>query len=116
MFHIICCLLYGLILHGICDCVCCPCCHFFSYLLNRCILYDLDIRRLDALRGTPQLDFCQLFLVKESLALMYQMMQLYQEALLQMMGMCRYKRCSMCYLSYDIVMRIGSKFIHFMFY
>ena len=35
------------------------------------------------MRGTAQLDFRQLFLVKESLALMFQMMQLPSEALLQ---------------------------------
>lgn len=50
---------------------------------QRSALYDADIRRLDSLRGTPQLDFRQLFLVKESLALMHQMMQLPGEALLQ---------------------------------
>ena len=49
----------------------------------RTALYDADIRRLDSLRGTPQLDFRQLFLVKESLALMYQMMQLPNEAFIQ---------------------------------
>jgi hypothetical protein len=35
------------------------------------------------MRGTPELDFRQLFLVKESLALMYQMMQLPQDSLVQ---------------------------------
>lgn len=35
-------------------------------------LYDTEIRRLDSFRGSPQLEFRQLFLVKESLALMYQ--------------------------------------------
>jgi hypothetical protein len=35
------------------------------------------------MRGTPELDFRQLFLVKESLALMYQMMQLPTESLVQ---------------------------------
>jgi hypothetical protein len=35
------------------------------------------------MRGTPELDFRQLFLVKESLALMYQMMQIPQESLIQ---------------------------------
>jgi hypothetical protein len=39
-------------------------------------LYVSDIRRLDSLRGLPKFDFRQLFLVKESLGLMYQMMQL----------------------------------------
>ena len=43
--------------------------------------YDADIRRLDGARGTAQFDFWQLFLVKESLALMYQMMQLPDRAL-----------------------------------
>lgn len=47
----------------------------------RTTLYDADIRRLDAQRGTPQFDFWQLFLVKESLALMFQMMQLPDRAL-----------------------------------
>mmetsp|Transcript_12246 Transcript_12246/g.18546 ORF Transcript_12246/g.18546 Transcript_12246/m.18546 type:complete len:1341 (+) Transcript_12246:602-4624(+) len=51
--------------------------------LCRCANYDAEIRRLDALRGTPELDFRQLFLVKESLALMFQMMQLPGEALVQ---------------------------------
>ena len=46
-------------------------------------LYDSDIRRLDSFRGSVQFDFRQLFLVKESLALMYQLMQLPQEALRQ---------------------------------
>lgn len=50
---------------------------------QRLIQYDTDIRRLDSFRGTPQLEFRQLFLVKESLALMYQMMQLPSEALMQ---------------------------------
>ena len=50
---------------------------------QRCALYDSDIRRLDSSRGSPQFDFRQLFLVKESLALMYQLMQLPQEALRQ---------------------------------
>jgi hypothetical protein len=54
-----------------------------SSFQQRCTLYDVDIRRLDSLRGSPQLDFQQLFLVKESLALMYQMMQLPSEALIQ---------------------------------
>lgn len=54
-----------------------------SSFQQRCTLYDVDIRRLDSLRGSPQLDFQQLFLVKESLALMYQMMQLPSEALVQ---------------------------------
>lgn len=54
-----------------------------SSLECRCSLYDSEIRRLDVMRGTPQLDFRQLFLVKESLALMFQMMQLPSEALLQ---------------------------------
>ena len=42
--------------------------------LQRSALYDADIRRLDSLRGSTQFDFWQLFLVKESYALMYQMM------------------------------------------
>ncbi|KAJ1380820.1 hypothetical protein B484DRAFT_440905, partial [Ochromonadaceae sp. CCMP2298] len=42
----------------------------------RAAQYDADIRKLDSLRGTAQFDFWQLFLVKESLALMYQMLQL----------------------------------------
>ncbi len=50
---------------------------------QRTVKYDSDIRRLDSLRGTPQLDFRQLFLVKESLALMHQMMQCPNDALLQ---------------------------------
>lgn len=50
---------------------------------QRCVQYDTEIRRLDALRNTAQLDFRQLFLVKESLALMYQMMQLPGESLVQ---------------------------------
>ena len=50
---------------------------------QRTSLYDADIRRLDSMRGTPHLDFRQLFLVKESLALMHQMMQLPAEALMQ---------------------------------
>jgi hypothetical protein len=55
----------------------------FLQYINRCSLYDSEIRRLDAMRGTSQLDFRQLYLVKESLALMFQMMQLPSEALLQ---------------------------------
>jgi hypothetical protein len=43
--------------------------------------YDADIRKLDASRGLPNFDFWQLFLVKESLALMYQMLQLPDRAL-----------------------------------
>ncbi|RYG64266.1 hypothetical protein EON64_14340, partial [archaeon] len=50
---------------------------------QRCALYDSEIRRLDAQRGTGQFDFRQLFLVKESLALMYQMMQLQDMSLAQ---------------------------------
>jgi hypothetical protein len=50
---------------------------------HRSALYDSDIRRLDATRGTPSFDFRQLFLVKESLALLYQMMQLSDMALAQ---------------------------------
>jgi len=50
----------------------------------RCILYDTEIRKLDTYRGTNQLDFKQLFLVKESLSLMYQMLSLYNEALVQL--------------------------------
>ena len=49
----------------------------------RCAMYDAEIRRLDASRNTPSLEFRELFLVKESLALMYQMMQLPGEALVQ---------------------------------
>jgi hypothetical protein len=45
--------------------------------------YDQDIRQLDSFRGTSQLQFSKLFLVKESLALMYQMLQLPGEALVQ---------------------------------
>ena len=41
---------------------------------HRSALYDADIRKLDGLRSTPNFDFRQLFLVKESLALLYQMM------------------------------------------
>lgn len=48
---------------------------------QRSLLYDADIRKLDSLRGTPNFDFWQLFLVKESLALMYQMLQLPDRAL-----------------------------------
>jgi hypothetical protein len=51
--------------------------------LQRTALYDAEIRRLDTQRGTSQMDFKQIFLVKESLALMYQMMQLPADALLQ---------------------------------
>lgn len=54
----------------------------FSFF-QRCAQYDSDIRRLDSFRGSSQFDFRQLFLVKESLALMYQLMQLPQEALRQ---------------------------------
>lgn len=43
--------------------------------------YDADIRRLDMQRGTPSFDFWQLFLVKESLALMFQMLQMPDRAL-----------------------------------
>jgi hypothetical protein len=43
--------------------------------------YDADIRRLDLQRGSPAFDFWQLFLVKESLALMFQMMQMPNRAL-----------------------------------
>lgn len=56
---------------------------FELFLLYRCGQYDAEIRRLDLSRSSPQFDFKQLFLVKESLALMYQMMQLPTEALLQ---------------------------------
>ena len=49
----------------------------------RCVMYDTEIRRLDEKRNTPNLEFRELFLVKESLALMYQMMQLPGEALVQ---------------------------------
>lgn len=50
---------------------------------HRSAMYDADIRRLDSYRGTPNFDFRTLFLVKESLALMYQMMQLPDNALSQ---------------------------------
>jgi hypothetical protein len=50
---------------------------------HRCVNYDTEIRRLEALRGTPEMEFRQLFLVKESLALMFQMMQLPGESLVQ---------------------------------
>lgn len=50
---------------------------------HRSALYDSDIRRLDSSRGSPSFDFRQLFLVKESLALLYQMMQLSDMALAQ---------------------------------
>lgn len=49
----------------------------------RSSLYDTEIRKLDATRGTPNFDFKQLFLVKESFALLYQMMQLLDMALAQ---------------------------------
>ena len=73
----------------------------------RCGLYDAEIRKLDAARSSAKLDFRQLFLVrkylceclysylylgfyftfsvqvKESMALMYQMLQLPGEALVQ---------------------------------
>lgn len=50
----------------------------------RTAAYDADIRRLDAARSSAaNHDFRQLFLVKESLALMYQMMQLADKALVQ---------------------------------
>lgn len=49
---------------------------------HRSLLYDGEIRRLDLGRSTPQqYDFKQLFLVKESFALFYQMMQLLDMAL-----------------------------------
>lgn len=47
----------------------------------RSLQYDADIRKLDAMRGSANFDFWQLFLVKESLALMYQMLQLPDRAL-----------------------------------
>lgn len=47
----------------------------------RAVQYDADIRKLDAMRGSPNFDFWQLFLIKESLALMYQMLQLPDRAL-----------------------------------
>ena len=47
---------------------------------DRCALYDTEIRRLDTVRSD---EFRELFLVKESLALMYQMMQMPSEALVQ---------------------------------
>jgi hypothetical protein len=50
---------------------------------RRSARYDAEIRKLDAHRGTASWDFAQLFLTKESLALMYQVMQLYGEALVQ---------------------------------
>jgi hypothetical protein len=51
--------------------------------LFRSGLYDAEIRKLEITKNSPQFDFKQLFLVKESLALMYQMMQLPGEALAQ---------------------------------
>lgn len=48
---------------------------------QRLMWYDADIRKLDIQRGTPTFDFWQLFLVKESLALMFQMMQMPDRAL-----------------------------------
>lgn len=50
---------------------------------HRSSLYDADIRKLDSMRATPSFDFRQLFLVKESLALLYQMMHLSDMALAQ---------------------------------
>jgi hypothetical protein len=52
-------------------------------LQQRTALYDLDVRNLEVLKGSSQLDFRALFLTKESLALMYQMIQLPNEALKQ---------------------------------
>jgi hypothetical protein len=49
----------------------------------RSSLYYAEIRKLDATRGTANFDFKQLFLVKESFALLYQMMQLLDMALAQ---------------------------------
>lgn len=49
----------------------------------RSSLYYAEIRKLDATRATPNFDFKQLFLVKESFALQYQMMQLLDMALAQ---------------------------------
>ena len=46
-------------------------------------LYDTELKRLHALRNTPHADLRHLFLVRESLALLYQMMQLPKEALAQ---------------------------------
>ncbi len=48
---------------------------------HRSSLYDTDIRKIDATRSSPTFDFKQYFLVKESLALLYQMMQLADMAL-----------------------------------
>jgi len=48
---------------------------------QRTAAYDSDIRRLDSTKNSPNFDFRQCFLVKESLALMYQMMQLPEKAL-----------------------------------
>lgn len=51
--------------------------------LQRNALYEAEVRRLDSTRGSPQFNFRQLFLVKESCALMFQMMQLFDRALQQ---------------------------------
>mmetsp|Transcript_27560 Transcript_27560/g.37910 ORF Transcript_27560/g.37910 Transcript_27560/m.37910 type:complete len:1829 (-) Transcript_27560:78-5564(-) len=48
---------------------------------QRTAAYDADIRRLDSTKNSPNFDFRSCFLVKESLALMYQMMQLPEKAL-----------------------------------
>lgn len=48
---------------------------------HRANLYDQDIRRLEMNRGAASYDFKQVFLVRESLALLYQMMQLSDMAL-----------------------------------
>lgn len=50
---------------------------------NRNSLYDIDIRRLEQTRNTQMFDFKKLFLVRESLALLYQMMQLNDQSLQQ---------------------------------
>lgn len=49
----------------------------------RSALYDAEIKRLDSTKGTQNFDFRHIFLVKESLALLYQMMQLPDMALIQ---------------------------------
>jgi hypothetical protein len=50
---------------------------------HRNSLYDIDIKRLEQTRNTQLFDFKKLFLVRESLALLYQMMQLNDQSLQQ---------------------------------
>lgn len=50
---------------------------------HRVAIYENEIRRLDAAAGTAAYSFRQSYLVKESLALMFQMMQQPENALLQ---------------------------------